>query len=299
MLAIQHKGPGPLTFLVLCLCAAPAAMAQIAPPALMGTQVMGDTGEFSGFTRPAAQPAGNGPLDEAPFTVLRHGGPWSAADTPVVPTGTRAAMALARQGRWPALAERLEKDQTHPDVRDQDGATLLTLAARAGELAVVQDLLRRGADPDRRGVAGFTPLAAAATGGHDLVVLELLRADADPDIASANGQTPLHLAARAGHPRVVRQLLKAHADPMAWNRDGRHVLSEAALGGQVAVMDMLVASGLDAGTRDRHGLNALHAAALGRQSVAAAWLRQHGVQVTHPLTQVLIDKPEDTPVAMP
>ena len=192
MLAIQHKGPGPLTFLVLCLCAAPAAMAQIAPPALMATQVMGDTGEFSGFARPAAQPAGNGPLDEAPFTVLRQGGPWSVADTPVVPTGTRA-----------------------------------------------------------------------------------------------------------GHPRVVRQLLKAHADPMAWNRDGRHALSEAALGGQVAVMDMLVASGLDAGTPDRHGLNALHAAALGRQPVAASWLRQHGVQVTHPLTQVLIDKPEDAPVAMP
>lgn len=285
--------PISLSLLGLAFCVASAATAQIAPPAQMSTQVHRDTHEFSDFTRPLAEPSRTGPRDEVQFSVLRQGGPWSEADAPTVPIGARTALALAHQGRWPALSEELKAHQPNPDVRDQDGATLLTLAARAGELPTVQDLLRRGADPDRRGVNGLTPLAAAAMRGHELVVRELLRAHADANRVSANGQAPLHLAARTGHTRVVQQLLKAKADPMVWNRDGRHALSEAALGGQIPAMEALVAGGLPASTPDQHGLNALHAAALGRRFEAADWLQARGVRVAHPLTQVLMDKPPD------
>lgn len=285
--------PISLSLLGLAFCVASAATAQIAPPAQASMQVHRDTHEFSDFIRPPVEPSRIGARDETRFSVLSQGGPWSQSDAPALPVGARAALALAHQGRWPALAQELKARQPNPDVRDEDGATLLTLAARAGELPTVQDLLRRGADPDRRGVNGLTPLAAAAMRGHELVVRELLRAHADVNRMSANGQAPLHLAARTGHTRVVQQLLKAKADPKAWNRDGRHALSEAAWGGQIPAMQALVAGGLPASTPDQHGLNALHAAALGRRFEAAAWLQARGVQVAHPLTQVLMDKPPD------
>jgi ankyrin repeat protein len=281
------------------LCLTSTAMAQIEPVAQMAAQAQGDAHEFSSFVRPAPEPARLGRPDDTPFTVLRQGGPWSEADVAAVPANVSALMAMAREGRWAEAIELVKKDRLPPDVRDHDGATLLTLAARAGHLPTVQELLRRGADPDRRGLAGYTPLAAAAVGGHDLVVLELLRAQAKVDLPSANSQTPLHLAARAGHARVVQRLLKAHADPLRWNRDGRHALCEAALGGHIAVMDMLVRSGLSAATPDRNGLNALHAAALGRRFEAAAWLQARGVQIAHPITQVLLERPADVVMATP
>lgn len=281
------------------LCLGSAAVAQIEPVAQMAVQALRDTHEFSSFMRPAAEPARMNQPDDAPFTVLRQGGPWSQADVAAVPANVSALMAMAREGRWADALELVKKDQLPPDVRDHDGTTLLTLAARAGQLPTVQELLRRGADPDRRGLAGYTPLAAAAVGGHDLVVLALLRSQAQVDLPSANTQTPLHLAARAGHTRVVQRLLKAHADPLRWNRDGRHALSEAALGGHIDVMDMLVRSGLAADTPDRNGLNALHAAALGRRFEAAAWLQARGVQSAHPITQVLLERPADVVMATP
>ncbi|MFZ5529370.1 MAG: ankyrin repeat domain-containing protein [Pseudomonadota bacterium] len=293
------KGLRTFILFVPGLCLASASMAQIAPVAQMAAQAQGDSHEFSSFLRPASEPPKVGPLDEAQFTVLRQGGPWATVDVPVVPPDVRALMTMAREGRWNAVLESIKKDDTPLDVRDQGGATFLTLAARTGQLPAVQELLRRGAAPDRRGLAGYTPLAAAATGGHDLVVLELLRAQADVDLPSANGQPPLHLAARAGHARVVQRLLKAKADPLVWNRDGRHALSEAALGGHIHVMDMLVRSGLPADTLDQNGLNALHAAALGRRFEAAGWLQTHGVQIVHPLTQVLMERPADVAIATP
>lgn len=97
----------------------------------------------------------------------------------------------------------------------------------------------------------------------------------------------------------MQRLLRAHADPLRWNRDGRHALSEAALGGHIDVMDLLVRSGLAADTPDRNGLNALHAAALGRRFEAAAWLQARGVQIAHPITQVLLERPADVVMATP
>jgi uncharacterized protein len=289
MLSRHSKGLRPLSFLVLTLCLSQAAQAQVPPPSQVDAMASRDVGVWSDFARPSAPAASNKPTDDASFSAISRGGPWTAADWQPLSGPSQTLMAQARAGQWGAVLATLKAHNPDVDPRDRDGATLLTLAARQGQLDAVRELLRRGAEVDRRGLLGFTPLCAAAAAGHDLVVQELLRSGAEPERWSAQGQPPLHLAARAGHARVVRTLLAAGARPLAWNQAGRHALVEAALGGQTEAMDALVEAGVPATAPDRQGLNALHAAAMHRHVAAVEWLRQRGVPVPHPLTQVLLD----------
>ena len=288
-MSFRHsKGLRPLSFLVVTLCVAQAS-AQVLPPSQVDAMASRDVGVWSEFARPSAPPSSNRPTDDASFSAISRGGPWTAADWQPLSAPLQALMAQARAGQWGEVLATIKADNPNVDQRDRDGATLLTLASRQGQLDAVRELLRRGADVDRRGLSGFTPLCAAAAAGHDLVVQELLRSDAEPERWSAQGQPPLHLAARAGQARVVRTLLAAGARPLGWNQAGRHALAEAAMGGQMGTMAVLVEAGVPAAAPDEHGLNALHAAATHRHAAAVDWLRQRGVPVPHPLTQVLLD----------
>lgn len=289
MSSLQCKGLRPLSFLLMGLCLAQTVKAQVLPPWRVDAMASRDVGAWSEFTPAAVPAASNGPVDDAEFAAIAGGGPWTAADWQPLRGPLRQVFADARAGRWGGVLAALKADDHEVDLRDRDGSTLLTLAARQGQAEAARELLRRGADADRRGLSGLTPLCAAAMGGHDLVVQELLRNGAEPGRWSAQGQSPLHLAAREGHVRVMRTLLAAGAKPLAWNHAGRHALDEAALTGHIDAMAALVDAGVSAASPDQWGLNALHAAALNRHADAVNWLRQRDVPVPHPLTQVLLD----------
>ena len=289
MSSLQCKGLRPLSFLLMGLCLAQAASAQVLPPWRVDAMSSRDGGVWSDAAQGAAPAASNQPTDDATFAAIAKGGPWTSAEWQPLRGRLPKVMAQARAGRWDEVLSALKAEDLDVDPRDRDGATLLTLAARQGQVDAVRELLRRGADADRRGFLGLTPLCAAAMGGHDLAVQELLRSGADPERWSAQGQGPLHLAAREGHVRVMRTLLSAGAKPLAWNHAGRHALEEAALTGHVDAMAALVDAGVPAASPDQQGLNALHAAALNRHADAVNWLRQRDVPVPHPLTQVLLD----------
>lgn len=99
-----------------------------------------------------------------------------------------------------------------------DGNRLL-VAARAGELAAVEDLLARGVAPDRRFVRCGTPLSEAAGRGHVEIVQLLLDRGADPNLPesgdSVGDWTPLFRAVSDGHREIAEALLRAGADPYA------------------------------------------------------------------------------------
>lgn len=292
MFSRHSKGLRPLSFFVLGLTLG-AAQAQVLPPWRVDVMGSRDVDVWADQVQPAVAPRSNRAADDAAFAALAKGGPETAAQLQPLQGALPALFDQARAGRWDEWLAGMKASSPEPDVRDREGATLLTLAARQGRLDAVRELLRRGADVDRRGLFGLTPLCAAAMGGHDLVVQELLRAGADPERWSAQGQLPLHLAAREGHVTVVRTFLAAKVDPLAWNHAGRHALDEAASTGHIDTMAALVDAGVPAQALDRHGLNAVHAAALNRHFAAVAWLRERGVPITHPLTQVLLDRPAD------
>lgn len=110
------------------------------------------------------------------------------------------AMDCARQGASDLLARYLEGGfpANHPD---DDGNTVLMLAAYHGHAETVAMLLDRGADPDRLNARGQSPLAGAVFKGEDAVVAALLAAGADPDAGSPSARATAELF---GRPDLLR-----------------------------------------------------------------------------------------------
>jgi hypothetical protein len=75
-----------------------------------------------------------------------------------------------------------------------DQKTPLHIAARKGNLAILQALLAYGAKVDARDGYDATPLHDAAEMGHLPIILELLRNHADVNAQDKDGDTPLILA---------------------------------------------------------------------------------------------------------
>lgn len=106
---------------------------------------------------------------------------------------------------------------------DREGYTPLAYAARAGNLEIVELLVKSGASVDRTDeYAGWTPLMQAANQRHAAVVRYLLNHGANPNAVTRTGKTPL-LAALEGslfsfgaagdRGATVRSLLEKGADP--------------------------------------------------------------------------------------
>ncbi|MDE2974521.1 MAG: ankyrin repeat domain-containing protein [Gemmatimonadota bacterium] len=107
--------------------------------------------------------------------------------------------------------------------RDDDGATVLHVAAGwTNEAAVIDLLVEAGEDINARDANGRTPLhSAAATSRRPEVVAALIAAGADPNARDAAGNTPLHASSSSEIPGVVLKLLELGADPTARNDKGR------------------------------------------------------------------------------
>jgi hypothetical protein len=123
----------------------------------------------------------------------------SAADEPahdpaVFELATKA-FELARQGRTDTLAAYVDAG-VPAGLRDDDGDSLVMLAAVHGHPGTVGALLRRGADADQVGALGATPLAAAVRAGADEVVRVLLRHGADPQAGSPSAVAAARAAGR-------------------------------------------------------------------------------------------------------
>ncbi|HEY5853896.1 MAG TPA: ankyrin repeat domain-containing protein [Aldersonia sp.] len=94
---------------------------------------------------------------------------------------------MARSGDAASLGQHIDAG-VQVNLTNQNGDSLLMLAAYHGHAAAVQALIDRGADVNRPNDAGQTPLAGAVFKGDDDVVDALLAAGADP---------------RAGHPTAI------------------------------------------------------------------------------------------------
>ena len=111
------------------------------------------------------------------------------------------------------------------NVRDQEGGTLLMLAAYAGNGLMVNALIEAGADVNAHDERGWTPLTKAAYNaelkrGFADVVQSLIVAGANIEAHIGYGVRPLILAAGYGETAVVEALLQAGADVLAQNEGG-------------------------------------------------------------------------------
>ena len=174
-----------------------------------------------------------------------------------------ALAVAARSGDVAAIGQAV-KDGKNLEQADQDGATLLGIAARAKQAEVVRVLLEAGVKIEARDQKGRSPLLAAVQtrrssvevvraliakgadvntrgtmiGGTPLswaagpfnnpeIVAALVAANADVNQANNTGMTPLMWAARYGAPATVKVLLDAGADVTATNKRGQTSLDLA------------------------------------------------------------------------
>ena len=263
---------------------------------------LADPNPWSDFPRVAAPApdALQGLAVHETFRAIVQEGPWRADHRPVPNVIEQRWMADLQARRWgQALVTLKGEHGMRLSLPDASGATALGLAARAGQLDLVRELIRQGAPLDAPAVHGLTPLAAAAAEGHDLVVHDLLRAGAKVHAQTQQGQTALHMAAAAGRVRTIALLLRHGADLRARNKEGRMPLHQAAYRGHVQAVQALADAGQSMAVPYAHGLNAVHAAALGNQPDTVAWLRSQGVPVPSLLSQVLIDQMGQCPTGLP
>jgi ankyrin repeat protein len=96
--------------------------------------------------------------------------------------------------------------------KDKKGISILTHAARAGNLNVIKNLVGNGANIHVKSPRGITPLYAAAINGHNEIVEFLLSQGADIDVKLNDGETPLMAAVWNGQVETVALLIHKGAD---------------------------------------------------------------------------------------
>ena len=222
----------------------------------------------------------------------------------------------AGEGNSAILAALLEAGATL-DVRDDNGATLLHLAAERDTPANIAALLKAGMELEARDDGGRTPLHAAAAStvsGRALAsaaaMAVLLQAGADPTSRDDSGRTALELAP-APSTALIEALLDAQAgrnvdDPGASDALGYTALHAAARANSPKLIAALIEAGADIDARDNYGHTPLLLAAGARPrrgrnvppptyseaailalAAAGADLAAHGDNGLNPLQQAL------------
>lgn len=137
-----------------------------------------------------------------------------------------AAAAFDLLKRFPELAK-----YTTEISRFTHGESILALAAKGGNVHLVETLIAKGADVNAENVGSPSPLHFAAKGGNLAVARLLIEHGANVNLNAAAGPTPLQEAAIYGHHDIVDLLLKAGAKP--------NLFSNAATGNVDAVREAL------------------------------------------------------------
>lgn len=154
----------------------------------------------------------------------------------------------------------------------------LVMAARAGQVARVQGLLRDGANVNARDRNGDTPLNMAAAKGQTALAQALLQAGADVNLANLAGVTPLMGAAFNVKPELFTALLAAGAQPAPLDRVKKNAATYAAAQGCTACLQALRQAGVDLNAQSEDGLTLLMWAGAYGQTEAVRDLLQHGAQ---------------------
>lgn len=185
------------------------------------------------------------------------------SDAEVLPADEHSLIEAASIGELKTVRRALLKG-VDPAVRAIDGSRALDAAAAAGQLAVVDALLRQAPQVlNLEGRAGRTALIAAAGGSHLPVVMRLLaQKGVQACLSDEAGDSALHAAAVAGDVDIVRALLSHEhklLDLAGWR--GCTALMLAVSYEHTQVVEALLDYGANARLCDAQGWHALEIAA--------------------------------------
>jgi ankyrin repeat protein len=137
--------------------------------------------------------------------------------------------------------------------KDEDGNTLLHLAARDPNREIAGLLLAHHADVNARNNRRVTPLSYAAARGHTDLTALLLANGADVNAQDNGGDTALHAAALHGHKGVAELLIAHGANVNARNSRGRTPVDEAIRREHKEIVQLLTAKAQGAGANVQSG----------------------------------------------
>lgn len=106
-----------------------------------------------------------------------------------------------------------------PQMSQRDLDERLWLAALAGNLGMITDLVNQGANARIATRYGETAIHAAAARGHMQIIDFLMRRGVNINARTSNGWTALHHAVRFGHANVANYLIQAGANPRVQTSD--------------------------------------------------------------------------------
>ncbi|XP_016398403.1 ankyrin repeat domain-containing protein 50-like [Sinocyclocheilus rhinocerous] len=205
------------------------------------------------------------------------------------PSDGRTLLAAAAHAGLVDVAALLLCRGADPLLNDNQGQTALTLAARQGQVGVLQMLLEWVQEQGSKSPAaqallehvdseGWTALRSAAWGGHKEAVRLLLEAGAEIDGCDSDGRTALRAAAWGGHEEILLTFLDHGAEVDRSDREGRTPLIAAAYMGHKEAVEILLNAGANLNLADGDGRTALSVAALCVPSAAGG--RGHGEVVS-------------------
>ncbi|XP_037926963.1 kinase D-interacting substrate of 220 kDa isoform X3 [Hermetia illucens] len=171
--------------------------------------------------------------------------------------GHRALLQYIDSNDLPGLKTFLDTRHLPVDDRDENGATVLMIAAGRGLTPFVREFITRGADVNAEDLDNWTALLYAAKNGHLDIVQMLLEHDADVEHRDMGGWTALVWSAYKGHTQTVALLLEKGADIFAHGNYHLGPLLWAAGRGHKDIVQMLIHRGAKVNVGDKYGTTAL------------------------------------------
>jgi len=157
-----------------------------------------------------------------------------------------------------------------PNSVDPTGQPVLHVAAREGNVEVVQALVAAGADIDKRNAFQETPIMLASLAGHTKIVDFLVSKEAQ---INQPGWTPLLYAATNGHNEIIKILIENHAYIDSSSPNGSTPLMMAVRGGHISTAQLLLEEGADPTIKNEAGDSAASWAEKAKQSDLAALIQ--------------------------
>ena len=186
------------------------------------------------------------------MTARRHSMAWALAlaalslgALAVAGVSTSVLDAVASKDKSALRA--LLKNGADVNAAKGDGLTAIHQVAIDGGTELAQLLIYAGANlKATTRLGGYTPLLLAAKNGDAAMIETLLKGGADPNQATTNGTSPLMFAAASGNVAAVKTLLDKGADIAAKEKAmGQTPLMFAAANGRIDVVKLLVGRGAD------------------------------------------------------
>ena len=203
----------------------------------------------------------------------------------VQPVAEAAAMRAAVRAGNLAEIKSLARKGENVNAKDESGWAALHEAVLNGDVASVRYLLKKGADVNVSNRAGLTPLMLAVHDQEKLVLL--LEAGANVNAVSAEGKSALILAAAQKRAfAAVKLLVGKGAQVNQQDKRGGTALLMAARNGDVESLQLLLARGADpnviwqeGSVPPENGTNALDLACYSQNAAAVKLLLARGVNM--------------------